>query len=124
MRGLSFTTAVLVVAVGALLTPSHAEHPVLPAPEPEVASDQPPTMTAGQRGASELWNSLSDADKMFVREFVARNNLELISPDLLSLRARGKDDQAIEMLAKYYDLRDPVRAEIILKLLAYAHEQP
>jgi hypothetical protein len=31
--------------------------------------------------------------------------------------------EAIGMLAKYYDLNDPARAEIILKLLAYAHEQ-
>ena len=80
-------------------------------------------MTAGQRRARELWNTLSDADKTFIREFVAKNDLALLSPDLLSLRAQGKNEQSVKMLAKYYDLRDPVRAEILLKLLAYAHEQ-
>jgi hypothetical protein len=123
MARFPFSPVLLMVAVAASLTAAYAEHPAPPPPEPGVASDQPPLMTAGQRRARKLWNTLSDEDKAFVKEFIAKNNLSLISPDLLSLRGQGKNDEAIKMLAKYYDLRDPVRAEIILKFLAYAHDE-
>jgi hypothetical protein len=42
---------------------------------------------------------------------------------MLYLRATGKNNEALKMMAKYYDLNDPARAEIILKLLAYANDQ-
>jgi hypothetical protein len=113
----------LFVALMASITAAHAEPPAPPAGESGVASDQPPVMTAGQRRARNLWASLSETDKAFIRDFTEKNNLTVLSPKMLYLRATGKNNEALKMMAKYYDLNDPVRAEIILKLLAYANDQ-
>ena len=123
MARFPFSPVFLFVAVVASLAVAHAQPPLRPEPEPGVTSDPPPVMTAGERRARELWNTLSDEDKAFVKDFIARNNLSLLSPDLLSLRGQGKNDEAIKMLQKYYGIQDPVRAGIILKLLAYAQDQ-
>ena len=111
------------VALIASFMVAQAEPAAPPEEQPGVPSDQPPVMTAGQIQARDLWTSLTDADKKFVREFISKNDLALFAPQMLSLRARGRNEEALKILAKYYELNDPVRAEIILKLLAYAHDQ-
>jgi len=115
----------LSVAVIASLTVAHAQSSAPPAPEQGAPtdSDQPPVMTAGQRRARDLWASLSEADKTFVRDFIEKNHIAVLAPQMLALRARGKNNEALKILAKNYGLDDPVRAEIVLKLLAYAHDQ-
>ncbi len=114
----------IVMLIAATVSLAVAAKPaVIPPGEPAIVSDEPPVMTAGQRRAGELWSSLSDADKAFVKAFVAEHNLGLLSPDLLLLRAQGKNAEAIKMMSKFYQLDDPARAEIILKFLAYAHDQ-
>jgi hypothetical protein len=47
----------------------------------------------------------------------------LICPSHHPVTHGGKNDQAIKMMAKFYHLDDPGRAEIILGFLAYAHDQ-
>ena len=81
-------------------------------------------MTDGQHRARDLWASLSEADKTFVREFIARNNLALFAPKMLALRAGGKNKEALKILSKYYDLDDAVRGELILKFLASSRVCP
>lgn len=77
-----------------------------------------------QRKAQALWDGLTEDDRESVRmAFESSNDFTLFAPDLLMLRAIGRNDEAVKLLAKRYDIDDPRLATIILALLAYAHDQ-
>ena len=77
-----------------------------------------------ERKAQALWEGLTEEDKKSVRiAFESSHDFTLFAPDLLMLRANGRNDEAIKLLAKRYGIEDPRLATIILTLLAYAHDQ-
>jgi hypothetical protein len=88
-----------------------------------VGTEPVPVISDSQLKAKELWDNLSEDDRAFVTSFIKRENLSVLAPQLLLFRESGRTEEAIGMMQRIYKIDDPEQAEIILKLLAYAHDQ-
>ena len=112
------------IAVSAESPPAYPQASVVSGAQRLYPADRARLAEERQRKAQALWEGLTEDDKESVRiAFQCSNDFTLFAPDLLRLRANGRNDEAVKILAKRYDIDDPRLATIILTLLAYAHDQ-